>query len=190
VYNDLVIQNLYSFPTLEARRVLRHFGFAINIDVRGGIIMAGEKVFFTLCAIFIALVFLTGQSHALEASDLQKLKATNKCPGCDLSGGNLSNLNLAGADLTFANLTKANLSNSNLSNANLNRADLTDANLSRTNLTRANLNRADLSDTDLTDAILTDAILADAILDDTLLGGALWIDSKKCKGNSKGKCKK
>ena len=52
-------------------------------------------------------------------ADLDWLKKTNQCPGCDLSGANLLDADLRGADLYEANLYEANLNGADLSGANL-----------------------------------------------------------------------
>jgi uncharacterized protein YjbI with pentapeptide repeats len=84
-------------------------------------------------------------------NNVDKLKKTNVCVECDLSGADLGEANLTGADLTEANLT-----NADLTGANLGWANLTDANLGEANLTGANLTNANL-----TNAILDDVIGAD-----------------------------
>tara|TARA_R110002074_G_scaffold110986_1_gene238637 strand:+ start:74 stop:1111 length:1038 start_codon:yes stop_codon:yes gene_type:complete len=87
--------------------------------------------------------------------NIKKLKSSNACRGCDLSGANLSKLNLNGADLSKANLvgviffgsdlSQANLSKSNMSNANLRKANFTGANLHKSNLNGAILDRTNFS---------------------------------------------
>ena len=60
------------------------------------------KLRLTILAI-VASIFANNAS-AFDPDDLQMLKDTNKCVGCDLKGANL-----LGADLKGANLYKANL---------------------------------------------------------------------------------
>lgn len=99
-------------------------------------------------------------AHGNIVSDnVAKLKNTNACPRCDLSGANLQE-----ADLRDANLSRANLSRANLSGAYLTRAYLGEADLQGTNLTGAHLQRADLS-------------------------GATWTDGRTCAQGSIGVCK-
>ena len=43
-------------------------------------------------------------ASAYDPADLQKLKDTNECVACDLSGADLNGANLNGADLGGANL--------------------------------------------------------------------------------------
>ena len=77
-------------------------------------------------------------------NDLDKLKKTNVCVECDLSGANLGGANLGGADLYATNLYDANLRMANLTGANLRGANLRKANLTEANLTEANLYGSDL----------------------------------------------
>ena len=72
-----------------------------------------------------ALLLVASNGWAYSETDLAKLKATNACEGCDLSGANLSFANLVGANLSEANLVGANLRKANLSEANLSEANLT-----------------------------------------------------------------
>ena len=48
-------------------------------------------------------------SFGFDQSDLDKLKATNECVGCDLSHANLMGVNLSGAVLTRVNFEGVNL---------------------------------------------------------------------------------
>ena len=80
----------------------------------------------------LLLMGLSWHVGAFDEDDLKKLKATNECLKCDLSGVNLKGAylyaeNLTRANLTGANLTRAWLSGVNLTDANLTGADLTDA---------------------------------------------------------------
>lgn len=68
------------------------------------------------------------------SDELNRLKRTNKCIGCDLSwedfaGANLEGANLKGADLTGANLFKANLSGANLEGVTIFRVNFSEVNL-------------------------------------------------------------
>jgi hypothetical protein len=56
---------------------------------------------------------------AFDEGNLEKLKATNKCVGCDLSGANLTEAILIKAVLPETNLTGAILTEANLTGANL-----------------------------------------------------------------------
>ena len=82
-----------------------------------------------------ALLLVASNGWAYSESDLVKLKTTNACKGCDLSG----------ADLRRENLSRAMLPGANLSGADLRRAMLPGAYLKYANLTGADLRRADLS---------------------------------------------
>lgn len=50
----------------------------------------------------ILLFLIIGVLYVFAPADLQKLKATNSCPKCDLSGANLSESHLDNASLTNA----------------------------------------------------------------------------------------
>ena len=52
-----------------------------------------------LTALAITAVMFASSASAFDPDDLQKLKDTGNCKGCDLSGANLQ-----GADLNGANL--------------------------------------------------------------------------------------
>ena len=112
---------------------------------------------------FFLMVGFSGQVGAYDEDDLEKLKSTGDCSGCDLSevflqGADLSDANLNGAilfaaDLSGANLTWADLTGANLSDANLYGANLTGANLAGANLVGAELRGANLTGADLTGTI-------------------------------------
>ena len=100
-------------------------------------------------------------------ANLNKLKSTNACSGCDLTevkliGFDLKNVNLSG----FANLSRVDLTNANLVNGNLTGAGLTGANLTGANLTGTNLTGANLTGANLTEVILKGATMIGAILTD------------------------
>ena len=97
---------------------------------------------------------------AFNPEDLERLKKTNKCPNCDLSGADL-----LGAILWDSNLEKANLGFANLQGAKLNAANLQGA-----FLVYANLKGADLTGADLRGADLRGAFLFKANLDGAYLG--------------------
>ena len=97
-----------------------------------------KKMKLTLTALKIAATIFAGSASAFDPDDLQKLKYTNKCKSCDLSGANLhsadlSNANLKGAILT-ADLEGAFLNGAILSGANLKGANLEDAILCNTTM--------------------------------------------------------
>jgi uncharacterized protein YjbI with pentapeptide repeats len=108
-------------------------------------------VCFFLLTIACFLPLVTVRLGLLQAAEskssqenLEKLKKTNKCKGCDLTGANLSRLDLTDADLEGANLSSAKLSLTNLTRANLQNADLRSAVLGGTDLSDADLRGADL----------------------------------------------
>ena len=95
-----------------------------------------------LFAIGLSLLMLVGFSAdavAWNKADLDKLRKTNNCPGCNLVAAKLQ-----GANLESANLTGAYLGGSNLTGANLSGATLIKAGMSRVNWQGVNLAGADL----------------------------------------------
>ncbi len=117
-----------------------------------------------------SIVFSVGLSTSVSAQnpvDIQQLKETRACRGCDLRGADLSQLHLIGVDLREADLTRANLAYTNLEGA-----DLSGANLEEANLQGAFLNSAELDYANLTDANLTGANLIQARMQGTNLVGA------------------
>ena len=80
---------------------------------------------------------LFGTVHAFNQQDVDRLRATRNCAGCDLSGARLPGLAGARADFTNANLSGAFLYKANLSGASLTGAVLQGANLSSANLSNA-----------------------------------------------------
>jgi uncharacterized protein YjbI with pentapeptide repeats len=115
------------------------------------------------------------QAFAFVPEDLERLKATNNCPGCDLRG----------ADLHGARLKQAVLEGANLLGANLEGADLQGTVLDDASLEKAVLKKAILSGASLDHATIDDADLNGALLD-----GTTWVDGKICKKGSVGVCKK
>lgn len=83
-----------------------------------------------LCLFFGAALSVT----AANLEDVERLKSTGSCAGCDLSEAVLSGLRFEDADLSGANLRGANLYGSTLTGANLDGAVLTRANLRLANL--------------------------------------------------------
>ena len=81
----------------------------------------------TLPILVISATMFASSASAADPADLQKLKDTNECIDCDLSGADLSLANLIGADLSGADLWRADLRGANLSNATLNGAELLNA---------------------------------------------------------------
>lgn len=126
---------------------------------------------------FISLIFL-----ALT------YKASAKCedpakPGVDWAGCNKVGSYLKDKDLRDANLQGANLRQANFEGANLSRANLNEAILLGANLEGANLEGATITSAFLTKALVAGIKLNGAILDDTY-----WVNGKKCKPGSIGKC--
>ncbi|OGW40786.1 MAG: hypothetical protein A2Y97_03815 [Nitrospirae bacterium RBG_13_39_12] len=136
--------------------------------------ISSSKIFI-LGVVIVNLLILAGISSALNRDDLEKLKTTKSCEGCNLRGANLERANLSGINLSGADLGGANLRGANLSSANLSGAKLGDAVLSDANLTGANL---------------TGASLAGAYMFNTDFSRATWMDGMTCKEGSLGKCEK
>ena len=91
--------------------------------------------------IFFLFLF-SAQTGAFDEGDLKKLKATNACVKCDLSGTNLSGENLKGANLFRANLTRANLTDADLTNAIMMKAIVQGAIFCRTIMPDETLNNS------------------------------------------------
>lgn len=78
----------------------------------------------TLTALTIAATMFASSASAFDPDDVQKLKDTNECRECDLSGADLTGAILREAYLEGANLAGANLINAYLERANMNGAIL------------------------------------------------------------------
>jgi uncharacterized protein YjbI with pentapeptide repeats len=90
---------------------------------------------------------LSDASSVKVEKNIERLRNTNSCPGCELFYANLRGANLSSANLISANLFHADLSGANLTNANLTNAYLSGANFGGANLTHAKLNNAEVIDT-------------------------------------------
>ena len=64
--------------------------------------------------LLLTLAFLAGPAslYGYKGADLEKLKTTNACKGCDLKGANLTNVSLGGKDIKDANISGAKLQGS------------------------------------------------------------------------------
>ena len=119
----------------------------------------------------------TIDSREIVDNNIQKLKESNACQDCNLTGADLRRADLSKADLRRADLREAYLHGANLREADLHGADLREAelngaDLSKANLTGADLRRADLSKADLHGADLRGANLSKAALREADLYGA------------------
>ena len=103
-----------------------------------------------LCLLF--LLGLSWQVGAFSEKDLAKLKATNDCVKCDLSGADLSGARLSEGILFGVNLTGADGSGANLTFTYLNDADLIGA-----DITGATLYEEDLCNTTMPDETINNA---------------------------------
>jgi uncharacterized protein YjbI with pentapeptide repeats len=155
-----------------------------NNFVRRNIVKGMEGITRRMIFIFgvtvVSLLISAGLTAAYTKADLEKLKKSKTCEGCNLRGANLSKADLANANLSKADLTGANLAGANLSKADLSGAKLVDAVLSK----------ADLSGAKLINANLSGAYLSDVNLSGADLTGATWTDGITCKAGSLGKCEK
>lgn len=125
--------------------------------------------------VIVAVLALPAETLAADPSDLDRLRATDRCPECDLTGADLGGERLAGADLGRAKLGNADLRGADLTNAILDRAVLFRTDLRGADLTGASLKDAELFRADLRGALLVNADLRNASLWKTELADAeLW----------------
>ena len=89
--------------------------------------------------------------------NIKKLKSSNACRGCDLSGAN-SKSNMSNANLRKANFTGANLHKSNLNGAILDRTNFSGANFDSVNLRDFEKLPRNLFDEDLSSAFLNESV--------------------------------
>lgn len=85
----------------------------------------------------ISIASAAAAVYAFNEDDLNRLRTTNECIGCDLSGADLRNADMKSAKLSAADLKRANLAGADLSHANLMDATLTDATMTGTDLSFA-----------------------------------------------------
>jgi uncharacterized protein YjbI with pentapeptide repeats len=81
----------------------------------------------------VALTVAVGAAFATP-ENVERLKTTGSCAGCDLFGENLSAIQAPGADLSQANLGEALFYGANLEGANFTGASLDGANFKLANL--------------------------------------------------------
>lgn len=103
--------------------------------------------------------------YAFNQKELDKLRSTGECVGCDLSYADLRKANLANANLSWSNLRGAKLSGANLRGALLEKATLESAELKGTDFTRANLSRVNAAQASFSGALLEETNLIDARLE-------------------------
>ncbi len=125
---------------------------------------------------------LSDASSVKVEKNIERLRNTNSCPGCELFYANLRGANLSSANLISANLFHADLSGANLFDAKLmhtymNSADLTDAKLEGADLSGADLSEANLVGANLTNAHLSGANFGGANLAHAKLNNAEVIDT-------------
>ncbi len=139
------------------------------------------KIRFSAVAMFsipfltaLVLGFMPLDASAFVPEDIDLLKESKKCPGCDLRGADLRSLNLAGANLEGANLMGANLEGVNLEKATLDDASCEKTNFRNSKLQGASMDHATIEEADFKGADLQDVV---------------WIDGRVCKKGSIGTCK-
>jgi uncharacterized protein YjbI with pentapeptide repeats len=132
-------------------------------------------------SVLVALLLGVGiaqAAHGTDPNDLQRLKQTGKCRGCNLVGADLRSVNLRNAELEDANLETANLSGANLKDADFDRANLKYANfkgalIDNTDFSEANLQGAmlDLQELERGDAKVCNAIMPSGMKKETNVEG-------------------
>ena len=127
-----------------------------------------------LVALATSLILMPVVSAAFVPEDLEQLKTTKKCPGCDLRGADLH-----GIDLSDSNLEGANLMGANLEGVHLEDVILDDASCEKANLKNAKLHGTSMDHASIDEADFTGADLQDVV----------WIDGRVCKKGSIGVCK-
>jgi uncharacterized protein YjbI with pentapeptide repeats len=142
-----------------------------GIMKRTGAILKGT--IFILSIAIVAVAIGARSLPAFTETDVEKVKTTGCCEGCNLSDANLGGEDLANASLSGADLGGANLRGANLSGADLTGARLVDAFLNNARLVGANL---------------TDSTLSGACMDDANFSQAVWTDGKACGAGSRGRC--
>jgi uncharacterized protein YjbI with pentapeptide repeats len=100
----------------------------------------------------------------------------------------LGGINLSGSVLRNINLEKARFSYSNLQECDLTRTNFKGAVFKKANLSKANLSHAHFDDANLQSANLYKAIIASTSFENANLENAIWVNGKKCKPGSIGKC--
>lgn len=115
--------------------------------------------------LMVVMVLVPSVSLAWDKDAMARLKQTQACTGCDLSGG----------DLRWANVYAAELGGApNLVNAMLDDADLSGANLYGANLEGTKLRGADLGGATLSWASLLGADLTGANIEGARFDGATF----------------
>lgn len=124
------------------------------------------------------ILVLDPAAQAVDEDDLQRLRTTNECPGCDLRDADLRRLDLSGANLEGANLKKANFFYAILDGANFSGADLRFANFSNVSAVPLVRDRRDNTGRRITiPAKFIGANLAGALLDYGNFSGAEMMEA-------------
>lgn len=131
-----------------------NYNFMNNYLRRSALVVAG-----IVCLAASAPAEWSLAESVTAKENLEKLKKTNSCRGCDLSGLTLNRLNLAGADLEGADLSMVKFFLTNLSGANLKNSNLKGTSFGGCDLGEADLRGADLRGTSLDGAYLGETLL-------------------------------
>ena len=129
-----------------------------------------------LIKVFTILTLSTSASSVNadgQTPDLQRLRDSGHCAGCNLAGADLSGMRLMSADLSDADLRGARLRKTILYRANLARVDLRGAHVEKASMGRIDLSGARLDGVDLNEARLAHANLANARLQGTRLSNTM-----------------
>jgi uncharacterized protein YjbI with pentapeptide repeats len=130
-----------------------------------------------LVCLAAALVASSGDALAFKDADLDQLRRTGVCYGCDLKGAKLRGAdlyktNLNAGDLRKIDLRGALMANSTFLKANLRGADLSRSRLRWTNFGGADMRGAKLIEADLLAALMPFVDLRGAVLIGADLGSA------------------
>ena len=80
----------------------------------------------TVTALTLAATLFAGSASAFDPNDLQKLKDTNECFKCDLSGASLPLANLKGANFLRADIRSAEMKEAIICNTTMPNSSVSD----------------------------------------------------------------
>jgi uncharacterized protein YjbI with pentapeptide repeats len=111
-------------------------------------------------------------ASAQNASQINRVRAGQSCPGCNLFQGDFTGMEVRGLDLGGARLRQADLSLAVMNRTNFSRGDLRDIEAYGAVLSSSNLSGANLTNASLVGAYLDGANLNGATLSGANLSGA------------------
>ncbi|WP_306016556.1 pentapeptide repeat-containing protein [Oceanicaulis sp. MMSF_3324] len=123
-------------------------------------------------ALLVLALMLGGPAFAQNASEIERVRAGQSCPGCNLFQADLSYLDLPDIDVSGARLRQADLSLATMNRANFTRTNLSIANLFGARFTSASFVHADLSRSTAVGAYFGSADMTGARLEGANLSGA------------------